>query len=119
MASTIPNRFRNVSVSNTALLVAAGSKVIVGWNLINTNSTSCFLKIYNAATAGAVIVGTTIPIVTLMIPAAGLFFLSNEDKFQVGLNLGIVVAVTTGIADTDNTAPVTGCLVEISYANNN
>lgn len=115
MASTVYNISRTVAMSSSATLIAAGSLTIVGWNLINPNSANAYLKLYNAASAGAVIVGTTSPVKTLLIPGAGLFFLSNEDKFQQNFSLGIVAAVVTGIADNNTTAPSTGCYVEILY----
>lgn len=108
-------KFRNTGVSNTAVLVAAGNLDLIGWNLINTGTVNLFLKFYNAATAAAVTVGTTAVVRTLLIPAAGTVFLSNEEKFQDGFNLGIVIAVTTLIADSDTTVPVTAAYVELSY----
>ena len=118
MASTLQFIFRNVAVSNTAILVRTGSNLLVGWNLINTNTTNSFLKLYNAAAAADVTVGTTAVVRTLLIPASGTVFLSNEDKFQVGFSLGIVAAVVTGIADNNTTAPTIGCYVEILYNEN-
>ncbi|MEK6879113.1 MAG: hypothetical protein AABY22_05865 [Nanoarchaeota archaeon] len=116
MASTIQISFRQVAVLATTVLVADGNQALVGWNLINPISTDAYLKIYNSATAAGVTVGTTTPIMTLLIPAGpGTFWQSNEDKFQMGFSLGIVIAVTTGIADSNTTAPGTGCYVQLFY----
>lgn len=119
MPSTVQNSYRNVAVTNVATLVEAGNLALVGWNLINPIATTAYLKLYNAATAAEVTVGTTVPIETLQIPAAGLFWQSNEDKFQLAFSKGIVIAVVTGIADSNASAPGTGCYVRLSYANNN
>ena len=118
MPSGLQKSFRQVAVVNTAVVVEAGNWAIAGWNLINPISTSAYLKFYNSATAGAVTVGTTTPLMTVLIPAAGTFWQSNEDQFQMGFNLGIVVAVTTGIADNDTAAPATGCYVQLFYNTN-
>jgi hypothetical protein len=118
MASTVGKISRTVAMTNAATLISAGASVLVGWNLINPITTAAYLKLYNAASAGAVTVGSTTPVKTLLIPPGpGLFFLSNEDKFQQNFNLGIVAAVVTGIADDNSTAPGTGCYVEIMYEN--
>ena len=119
MASVIPNVFRQVAVTATKVLVATGNQAIVGWNLINPNLSGAYLKIYNAAAASDVTVGTTTPIETLFIPyGPGLFWQSNEDKFNISCSLGIVIACTTEIADSGTTAPSTGCYVRLHYSTN-
>ena len=118
MPSTIQNKSRTVAMVATPVLIGTGKQNLVGWNLINPISTAAYLKLYNAAAAGDVTVGVTAPQKTLLIPPGpGLFFLSNEDKFQETFNLGLVAAVTTGIADADAGVPATGCYVEILYTN--
>lgn len=118
MPSVIQKPFRQVAVTNTKVLVQAGNWAIVGWNLINTNSTNAYLKIFNAASAADVTLGTTTPEDTLCIPAAGTSVLSNEDKYQIGCSLGIVIACTTEMADSGTTAPSTGCYVQLFYNSN-
>lgn len=118
MASVIQNPFRQVAVVATAVLVITGNQALVGWNLINPITTSAYLKLYNAAAAIDVTVGSTIPVMTLLIPASGTFWQSNEDQFQVAFPLGIVIACTTGIADSDTASPGTGCYVQLFYNTN-
>lgn len=119
MPSVVQQQYRNPSISTSAaVLVSAGSRVLVGWNVITTGTSSSFLKFYNAASAGDVTVGTTTPIRTLLIPASGTALLSNEDQFQVAFNLGIVIAVTGAMADSDTSAPNAACYVEILYSAN-
>lgn len=108
-------KYRNTGVSSTALLVAAGNFDIIGWNLINTGASNAFLKFYNSATAAGVTVGTTTPVKTLLIPAGGTFMLSNEEKLQDGYNNGIVIAATSGLADSDTGVPTTSVYVELNY----
>lgn len=118
MAIGLTDVFRQVAVTNTAVLVIAGDVCLMGWNLINSIGTAAYLKFYNAATAAAVTVGTTAVVRTLYIPASGTAVLSNEGAFQRQFSLGMVIAVTTGIADNNSAAPSTGPYVEILYANN-
>lgn len=119
MPSIVQQQYRSPNVTTAATaLVSAGSKVLVGWNLITSGTASSYLKLYNAASAGAVTVGTTTPVRTLLIPGGGTALLSNEDQFQVAFNLGIVIAVTGGMLDSDTSAPSAACYVEILYSAN-
>lgn len=112
--SQIPKQFRQVSVTSTAVLVDAGKKSLMAWNLISPSTTSCYLKLCDAATAGDVTPGTTAVKKTLLIPGGpGTSFLTNEQLDQLAFTLGVVAYVTTGIADNDTTAPGTGCYVEL------
>lgn len=114
MASTVYKQFRQVAVSNTAVLINSGSCVLVGWNLINPNSANAYVKFYNN-TLAEVNGGTGTIVKDLLIPGSGTSLLSNEDKFQLNFNIGMVIKCVTGIADADNTAPSIGCYVELLY----
>ena len=121
MASTVFKQYRQTSITNTLTssnVVASGFCTLVGWNLINPNTSNVYLKLYNAAAYTDVTVGTTIPVRTLLIPGSGTAFLSNEDKFQLNFNLGLVVAITSGMADNNTGAPSSGSYVEILYDGN-
>jgi len=114
MASTVYKSYREVALSSTALLVNTGSCVLVGWNLINPNTSNVYVKLYNSVSNPDPVMGDT-PVRTLLVPASGTVFLSNEDKFQLNFPLGMWVVCVTGIADDDVAAPVTGCYTEILY----
>lgn len=118
MASTLTIQYRNDAVSSTAILVVAGNYILENWNLMGGYATATYLKLYNAATAGAVIVGTTTPVTTLFIPPNGVAFLSNEGQSQWQFPLGIVIAVVTGLQDSSTGAPSTASYVELGYAQN-
>lgn len=118
MPSTVYKTYRQVTIGATlsaSNLVNSGGCTLVGWNLINPDSANAYLKLYNASSHSDVTVGTTVPVRTLLVPGSGTAFLSNEDKFQLNFPLGIVVAVTTGLADSNTGAPSTGCYVELYY----
>lgn len=111
--------FRQVTVTATKVLVAAGNFNLVGWNLINQDATAAYLKLYNAAAIGDVTLGTTTPVKTLFIPDSGTSLLSVDgESLQDGFSLGIVIAVVTGILDSSTTAPSTGAYVELKYQAN-
>ena len=68
-----------------------------------------FVKFYNGA-AAAVTVGTTAPVLTLLVPAgnsagAGLFFQEVGEQPQERFADGITVACVTGIADNSTATP--------------
>ena len=115
MPNELNSVYRNVAVVATPVLVSPDARFLAAWNLINPNTSGVFLKLYDAATAGAVTVGTTAVKSTLFIPGSGTSVLANLENYQLGFQDGIVVAVTTGIADSDTTAPSTGAYVEIQY----
>lgn len=119
MPSVVQKQYRQVVVPldpvSPVMLVAAGNWAVVGWNLINPNTTNAYLKIFNSATAEAVTLGTTTPVDTICIPGSGTSVLSNQDTYQIGCNLGICIACVTEIADSGTTAPGTGCYVQLLY----
>lgn len=115
MASTIPIIYFNPEVTNTLILVNAGRTTLVGW-LLQNHSTGAYLKLYDKATTAEVTLGSTVPNKILAIPTgpAGLFFLSNEDKFQQNFSNGLVIAVVSTLT-ASGTAPAQACSVELSY----
>ena len=116
MASTVYKQYRNVTLSNTPTQIVAGFSTLVGWNLINPNSSNVYLKLYNKASTPDVSSDT--PERTLLVPGSGTSFLSNEDKFQLNFPLGMWALVVTGIADSNNTAPGSGLYTELLYDGN-
>lgn len=116
MPSQVPKIYFNSAVTNTLILVNAGYTALVGW-LVSNHSTGAYLKLWNAVQTSDVSLGVTPPDKIIPIPTgpAGLFFLSNEDKFQQNFNKGMVIAVVSGLVDSSSSAPASACSVEISY----
>lgn len=88
--------YRNLDLSATGILIAAGPKLLFGYYLSNKSSSTIYVKFYNKATAPAV--GTDTPILTLPIPAASAAnqeFLGGIGDFPLGLGIG----ATTGPTD--------------------
>lgn len=116
MASQVPYIYYNPAVTNTLILVNAGFTTLVGWNVAN-HSTGAYLKCFNAASTGDVTLGTTSHDWLIPCPTgpAGLFYQSNEDKFQINFNLGLVIAVVSNLTVAASSAPAQACSVSISY----
>lgn len=94
-----------ISAATTNLTQIKGSAgQIYGIFATNINAAVRYLKVYNAASA-SVTVGTTVPDMTLPIPAnaAGAGFYLKWPQ-GVAMGTGISIALTTGVADDDTGA---------------
>lgn len=107
--------YRNEALSNTKLAVKVGAGNLFSVNLINVNATPVYVKFYDALIA-SVTVGTTIPILTLAIPAGD----GTTPGIVVGelvkyFATGLVIAAVTELADSGTTAPATAIHVNLGY----
>lgn len=101
-------KLKRTSTADTNLTTVQG----LGGNLRgvianNTNAAARFLKFYDSA--DAVVVGTTVPVITVTLAPTALTTIFPTDG--INFKLGIVMALTTGIADTDNTAVGAGDVI--------
>lgn len=83
--------------------VITGNHWVTSVEVFNNNTTVAWLKLYDAATATC---GSGTPVARYMIPgnsngAGGIANYAIQDRY---IN-GIVACVTTGIADSDTSAP--------------
>ena len=112
-------RYRNTALSSTdvqAVVCGTGGFNIRGFNIINPNSSDVYVKFYDALAAN-VTVGTTTPILTLLVPANGSVFEPFESQKVVAFfNTAITLAAVTGLADSSTTAPSTAIHVSIQYS---
>lgn len=83
----------NTAVSNTAVLVKGSAGTVSGWVLSNPGGTICYVQIFDAATAGAVTLGTTTPNMAIAVQANSTTHAANT--FGIKFTNGIVVAATT------------------------
>lgn len=109
-------RFRGTALAATAVAVKASAGAVYAVNLINVNTVPVYVKFYDLA-AGSVVVGTTVPVLTIAIPAG--------DGSTPGIVLGelvpksfavaISVAAVTGLADSSTAAPSTAVHASLDY----
>lgn len=98
-----PTVFRStVDLDETEEEVKASAGQVYGYYFHNVASAFRYLKWYNQ-TAASVIVGTTVPYLTMGLPATS----AGHISFPHGIPFGtaITVACTTGVADSDTGAP--------------
>ena len=107
--------YLNEALSNSAALVAAGSRNLMGGYAINLANAPIYLHFYNAAAAADVTVGTTTQVYVVGIPTTGAAFFGNSGYPLRGFPLGIVVAATTSPLYTGTTAPSTALVVQLHY----
>lgn len=91
----------NSAATTNARVIKASAGTVYSIKASNTNAAARFLKFYNTATAPTV--GTTVPVLTIPIPATGLAdveFGALGHRFTTGISM----ALTTGMADSDTAA---------------
>ena len=107
------NLFVDTDNQNAAVAIKASSAVLYELELDNTaNGADTYCKIFNVA-AGSVVVGTTAPDMTILVPAATKMTLVCPD----GLNFGtaLSVASVTTKAESGSTSPVSSFAVKMVY----
>lgn len=100
------SQVRKIDLSNTAFAVKASNGNLMGWNIINPNGSVVYVKFYDKAALG-VNPAVDVPLLTLMIPANGTFYIA-PNAIQQEFVTAISMRACTGLVDTDDTAPGTG-----------
>lgn len=109
--------FRSLDLDETEEDVKTSAGQVYGIWFTNTATSTRWLKFYNA-TAASVIVGTTVPVITLALPGNSSDDISGVFSSAHGLafDTAICVAATTGVADNDTGAPAANdVIVNIFY----
>jgi hypothetical protein len=91
-ASAITGMY-SANISNTATAANASATTLYSINAGNTNSTGCYLQMWNLA-AGSVTVGTTAPYSSFLIPANGAGMPVNLPR-PIRFGTALTVAATT------------------------
>jgi len=99
--------YRNDDVVATAELVQAGETLLGSFSLHNTTAADAFLQLFDAASAGAVTVGTTVADYVIPVGASGI----ENEPLSVPLYFknGLVIASTTA---TDGSS---GAAMDVSF----
>jgi hypothetical protein len=102
--------FVNSAASTNAALVLTGTSGLCALWASNTGAAAAFVKLYNKATAPTV--GTDVPEMIIPVPAA-VAGVPGVAQISPGFNayrfpLGLGIAITGAVADTDTTAVAAG-----------
>lgn len=101
-------KFRQVSAASTNLAPVKGfGSNLTGALIINTNAAVRFVKLYDSTDQPTV--GTTVPALTIEVPASGQLYLA----WPQGINFGHSMwsATTVNAVDSDTTAVGAGDLI--------
>lgn len=112
--------YRNTSINNsptgviTSALDVTNEATVKGFNIINSNNYSVYLKFYDTTTVNTT-VGTTTPIGILQIPANSCINeIPNSENYYLKFSTAITIAVTKLLIDSDNTSLTTGLYIELT-----
>jgi hypothetical protein len=111
--------FRSLDLDETEEAVKATAGCLYKLRITNRATTARYVKIYND-TVGTVIVGTTTPVDTIVVPGctnADVATVITESFGGMGLafSTAITVAATTGFADNDTGAPAANDVIITAY----
>lgn len=108
------SRYRLLSAATTnAQNVKAAAGKVGGWYLFNAAAATRYVKLYNLA--GAPVVGTDVPAMTIPLPAGAAA--NIEFKRGIAFATGIALAITAAVADNDATAVAANdVIVNLLYA---
>lgn len=111
-----PKTYRDTALTNTVVGISTQSSDLIGWNIINLDSSTVYVKFYDIASSGSVTLGTTEPVKVLLVPSNSTVYMEyNKFQSQYYFKNGICAVSVTGIADSSTTAPTTATYVEIYY----
>ena len=111
----VVSHYNSAASTNSTLVFATTSQQsissIFGFNAINTNSVTAYIKFYDKATAPTC--GTDVPKMTYQLSQN----VPVTKGFLIGIpfKLGIGFCITALVADTDTTAATTGISVDIAH----
>lgn len=101
----------SAALQATATLVKGSPGQIYGYYFFNVNAAVSYVQLFDAATAGAVTLGTTVPKLSFGLIAGG--GANQEWDEGIQFTLGIVVAVTTTRAGSTN--PTSAVDINLMY----
>ena len=87
------------TASSAVSTLSGGRGVLRGYRLSNNYPSARYVKIYKDDNA---VVGTDVPVMTIMVPAASSI---SDQGLKIDFEPGLQYAITTGLADSDTTAP--------------
>jgi len=103
--------YRNISLNAVGYSIKAAPGSLFGYYITNLSASVRFVKLYNKASAP--VVGTDIPMATMAISAGAT--VNMRDAAGISFTIGIAVAATNLVADTDVTSPAANDVVANIY----
>lgn len=104
-------KYRNASLSSLGSVIKGSAGNLYCLNVVNTNASIVYCKLFDTA---SLVIGTTIPVFTIVLAANGQFTMRGTDA-PINFGTGIAIAAVTGFADNNSTAPGTAIIVEGEY----
>lgn len=104
-----PNNNSNAPLTAKALVKGSAGK-LGGYIIYNPNTSVAYVQVFDAASTGAVTLGTTRPNLVIPIPASSG---ANLSEIKWGFTSGMVVAATT--TDSGSTTASTGLTCSFTY----
>ncbi len=113
--SVVTEHSYEAAVTESPVLVFAGQGNLYGFLAEENGGVEAFLQFFNAASTGAVTVGTTVPVFTIRLGADSTFGKDADDSPVHHFSLGCVIAVTS--TRTGAGAPSAGMTVNSWFWN--
>ena len=101
---------RDADIDNTAQACKTSRGRLYGYHVQNPNASDAWLQFYDAAT-GSVMVGTTTPKLSLIVPANG----AIEALFAVPVEFETAITYAATTTATGGTDPTTGLVGNLFY----
>lgn len=115
------NNFSAVSnsLTNTPFTIKESAGFIMGWNAINLNTKTVYIKFYDSNATNTTI-GESLPIFTLAIPGGndnnpGIFFKDSSFVPHGAFNNAIAMACVTGLNVNSTTPPTIPIYIDVNY----
>jgi hypothetical protein len=108
--------YDNEALLATATAVSTSPAKLVGFCFNNLSSAPAYAHFYDAASAGAVTVGTTVQVYMVPIPQTGFQYFIPTGLIAHSFSSGMVIAITTSPLSTGSTAPSVGIYTHLDYS---
>ena len=97
----------------TVVAVKAGAGNLAGLQIINTQATlAAYVQVFDAAT-GSVVLGTTVPVLEILVPAASSVSATLPPE---GVNFATAISIASTTAEFGNTASAAGVCANAQYS---
>jgi hypothetical protein len=111
-SSAVSAKYRSSTLSNVSQQVSSTTSRLLGWNIVNKNTTPIYIKLYNSVTASVGIDSST----SIICVGAGSYErvpinFYTQDYFSTAIS----VACVSDYLDSNNTAPTIPVFCELYY----